>query len=138
MVKLTTKPPSKMLEGKNENGVRSLFKRWIMAFDRGQERVAIYCSMHGIVWYSRIKSSWMKVVFSILFLMLVCGVLYITAERVLILYSELSNESGSQKHKTFDQRHFPNLTICHPKFFNQKLVEGTPHDTNYFLTPLKE
>ena len=128
MVKIiNTKPPSKRLGGDNENKWQSMFKRWIMAIDRGYEKMSMYCSMHGIVWYSRIKSSWMKVVFIILFLMLIGGVLYITAERVSILYSELSNETGSQMHKTFDQRHYPNLTICHPKFFNQKLVEGRQH-----------
>ena len=100
----------------------SLFRKWLKVADNTVQRTATGCSMHGLNWYLRIKSPWLKSLFAIASMIALVAISIKMLERSIYLYSELSNESASQKHKTFTQRHYPNLTICHPKFFNQKII----------------
>ena len=102
----------------------SLFKKWLKAVDKTLERTAMDCSMHGLNWYLRIKSPWLKSLFATASTIASVVILILMFERSIYLYGELSNESASQKHKTFTQRHYPHLTICHPKFFNQKIINS--------------
>lgn len=108
----------------------SLFKKWLKSVDKTFERTATDCSMHGVNWYLRIKSPWLKSLFAIASTIALVAMSILMLERSIYLYGELSNESASQKHKTFTQRHYPNLTICHPKFFNQKMINSELFEWN--------
>ena len=44
----------------------SLFKKWLKAVDNAFEKTAMGCSMHGVNWYLRIKSPWLKSLFAII------------------------------------------------------------------------
>ena len=116
---------SKKLDSRRESSnCQTQFKTLWKLMDRNLEFMANNCSMHGINWYAKIKSPWLKVLSFIALSIAVVVVSWIVLERVIVMYSELSNKSATQRHKMFAMRHFPNLTICHPQFFNHQLISG--------------
>ena len=125
MINVKNNKSSKKLDSRRESSkCQTLFNTLWKLIDRRMKTLANNCSMHGMNWYAKIKSPWLKALCFLALHITVVLVSWFVLKRVIVMYSELSNESATQKHKIFAKRNFPNLTICHPQFFDHQLISG--------------
>ena len=103
---------------------KSGLKSWAEEYDQRMNELAIYCSMHGFIWYSRVKGKYMKILVFVILTGYMAGMFCVVTDRAVEIYSTLDSVSSTERAKEFQNHAYPNLTICHPKFFNQKLLIG--------------
>ena len=103
---------------------KSGLKSWAKEYDQRMNELAIYCSMHGFIWYSRVKGKYMKLLAVVILTGYMFAMFYAVTDRAVEIYSTLDSVSSTERAKEFQNHAYPNLTICHPKFFNQKLLIG--------------
>ena len=103
---------------------KSWLKLWAEEFDQRMNELAIYCSMHGFIWYSRVKGKYMKLLAIVILTGYMVAMFYSVTVRAMEIYSTLDSVSSTERAKAFQNHAYPNLTICHPKFFNKKLLIG--------------
>ena len=134
MINVKNNKSSKKLDSRRESSkCQTLFNTLWKLIDRRMKTLANNCSMHGMNWYAKIKSPWLKALCFLALHITVVLVSWFVLKRVIVMYSELSNESATQKHKIFAKRNFPNLTICHPQFFDHQLISGICHKTQLYM-----
>ena len=103
---------------------KTWLKSWAEEYDQRMNELAIYCSMHGFIWYSRVKGKYMKILVFVILTGYMVGMIYFVTARAVEIYSTLDSVSSTERAKEFQNHAYPNLTICHPKFFNKKLLIG--------------
>ena len=93
-------------------------------FNSGALIFAENCSMHGWHWYTKVNNLWSK--FAVWFFVSI--IFWLTsslcAKRAWLFYNTMDNESASQRQNSYGHHSFPNITICHPKYFNKNMLEG--------------
>ena len=117
---------------------KTWLKSWAEEYDQRMNELAIYCSMHGFIWYSRVKGKYMKLLAVVILTGYMFGMFCVVTDRAVEIYSTLDSVSSTERAKEFQNHAYPNLTICHPKFFNQKLLIGKDslrlHNVSCILT----
>ena len=101
---------------------KSGLKSWAKEYDQRMNELAIYCSMHGFIWYSRVKGKYMKLLAVVILTGYMFAMFYAVTDRAVEIYSTLDSVSSTERAKEFQNHAYPNLTICHPEFFNKKLL----------------
>ena len=95
------------------------------SYDKSMGMFANNSSFHGWNWYLKVSIPWSKFLVSVA-LNCICIVVFCQCWiRMFNLYDSLENISASEKEKSFKNHSYPKLTLCHPSFFNRKLLEGT-------------
>ena len=113
-----------MLKNSSAKVLRSKLENYV---DTYASIAAENCSMHGWNWYTKVNNVWHKTIVFVFVNIIFWFMIYLCGERLLLLWNTRDNELASQRQHEFDNHTFPNITICHPKFFNKKLLEGKRH-----------
>ncbi len=94
--------------------------------------VAKFGSFHGVPWYSRMRYGWCKVsVF--LFIMTVCFGLPVLCVNVFIHFLTKVDLTDSVSWSKAKSIRYPNITICHPNFFDKTRMAGIPSFMGSYL-----
>ena len=81
-------------------------------------------SIHGLVWYTRIRSKWFRLILVVSSVIVVLGLPTFVSIKAYDFYTT-ENVKTDEQWITATSYTYPNITICHPKFFIGHKLKGT-------------
>lgn len=81
------------------------------------EDVSVQSSVHGLVWYSRTKSTILKVILMSVAVLMMASVPVLVAIRSFNFYAS-THVKTDEELEMVDKLVYPNVTVCHPRFFH--------------------
>ena len=87
--------------------------------------VAENSSIPGLRWWAKLKSFRLKIFFHFLMCLTVWPIVAFVIVRAIDFCEEKQHRvSTTHSMGTHNERPYPNLTICHPKFLNYQTIKG--------------
>ena len=81
-------------------------------------------SVHGLAWYQRSNSKFVRCFIVIFALVVLFGLPMWTIYEFIQFFTTIQIKTVTETAKGTNL-HYPNLTVCHPKYFDNELLKGT-------------
>lgn len=95
--------------------------------DESFVKVSNTTPLHGFNWYSRTNNIYCKGVLYLFYATLTAIVQYYSIKETYSFFTSYRVGGTVEKYGRFDNHPYPNLSICHPRWFNLKLLKGICH-----------
>ena len=80
-------------------------------------------SLHGIVWYDRVENKFLKSMIFLITVLIIIGLPVILIGQILDYQDDKTVLTSVDLVKSLNVT-YPNITICHPRFFDVEKLQG--------------
>ena len=80
-------------------------------------------SLHGIVWYDRVENKFLKSMIFLISVLIIIGLPVILIGQILDYQDDKTVLTSVDLVKSLNVT-YPNITICHPRFFDVEKLQG--------------
>ena len=80
-------------------------------------------SIHGLIWYTRVNNRWFRLILVVLTVVTVIGLPTFVSIKAYSFYHNTQVKTDTEW-VVADKYPYPNITVCHPKFFSQAKLDG--------------
>jgi hypothetical protein len=81
-------------------------------------------SLHGFNWYTRTENVMLKSVILFVCIVILFAMPVVIVQQ-LVEFMSSNKQQVNVEFKRHDSLSYPNITMCHPKYFDSRLMEGT-------------
>ena len=87
------------------------------------EKMAGMTSLHGFIWYNRVKNPTFRGILVIMFGFVIIGLPVAMAVKLVAMLQNPQVQNNIE-FVNVDNITYPNITVCHTRYFDKKIMEG--------------